>query len=120
MLFKSKKKSFAGQRRRSPIFNHRILLTGAGLAMAALFLLAQFGDTGVASWWKLRAQETQLQEEVAELESANLELQARLDALANDPEALEKLAREGHNMKAQDEEVLKVLDRTDHPEDPDG
>ncbi|MDX2513345.1 MAG: septum formation initiator family protein [Desulfobacterales bacterium] len=120
MNFTGKKNSFAGQRRRSALLNHRVLLGGGALALGALFLLGQFGDTGVASWWKLKAEEDQLQEEVTDLEAANLELEARLEALANDPDALEKLAREQHNMRRQEEEVLKVLDRSDASENPDG
>ena len=120
MNFKGKKNSFTGQRRRSALLNHRVLLGGGALALGALFLLGQFGDTGVASWWKLKAEETQLQEEVTGLEAANVELEARLEALTNDPEALEKLAREQHNMRREDEEVLKVLDRSEAADDPEG
>ena len=120
MNFPNKKKTFAGQRRRSGLLNHRVLLGGGALALAALFLLGQFGDTGVASWWKLRAEEAQLQEEVTDLEAANQEMESKLEALENNPEALEKLAREKHNMRREDEEVLQVLDRTDDPEKGEG
>ena len=120
MNLKGKKNTFTGQRRRSALLNHRVLLGGGVLALGALFLLGQFGDTGVASWWKLKAEEAQLKEEVTGLEAANLELEARLEALAKDPAALEKLAREHHNMRREDEEVLKVLDRSDAADNPDG
>ena len=112
MAFGKKQNTFAGQRRRSPFLNHRLLLVGGALALAALFLLGQFGDTGAASWWKLKAQEKNLEKEVSELEEANTSLENNLDKLAKDPETLEKLAREKHNMHREDEEVLKVLDRS--------
>jgi cell division protein FtsB len=109
--FGKKKKSFSGRSRRG-LLNHRFLLIGAAAAVAALILLGQFGETGVASFWKLRGEEAQLRQEVARLQAANADLEARLEALANDPEALEKLAREQHSMRLKDEEVLTVLDRT--------
>ena len=109
---RKKKKPFAGQRRPTGLLNHRLLLAGAVLASAALFLLGQFGESGVASWWKLRVAETHLQQEVTGIAAANQELEVKLDSLANNPEALEKIAREKHNMRDQDEEVLTVLDRT--------
>lgn len=115
MAFRKKQKSFAGQRRQSPLLNHRVLLAGGALALVALFLLGQFGDSGFASWWKLKAEEAKLEQEVTELEEANTRLENHLDKLATDPETLEKLAREKHNMHREGEEVLKVLDRTEPP-----
>jgi cell division protein FtsB len=112
VIFGKRKRTFAGQRRRNALLNHRLLLAGAAVAVAALFVLGQFSEGGVASWWKLRAEQAKLEAEVAELEAANQEIEADLEALASDPEALEKLAREQHSMHRKDEEVLMVLDRT--------
>ena len=108
-----KKPGFPGRDRRRGLLNHRLLLVGAGLAVAALFLLGQFGDSGLASWWTLRAEEAALQQEVTDLECGNRELERRLEDLAHNPEALEKVARENYRMKRKDEEVLTVLDRTE-------
>jgi cell division protein FtsB len=85
------------------------LLVGAGLLV--LLVLSQFGENGIVSWFGVRARHRQLQEDVVRLEDENTRLRARLDALANDPEALEKLAREKYNMQRADEEVLLVLPR---------
>ena len=51
----------------------------------------------------------ELSEKSLELEQQNRELAARLEALENDPRALEKIAREEHNMQLPEEEVLVVL-----------
>ena len=74
-----------------------------------LVALVQFGENGIFAFFKLQAREAELQEEVTELESRSVDLQLQLEALAEDPEALEKLARENHNMRRSDEEVLLVL-----------
>jgi len=85
------------------------LLVGAGLLV--LLVLSQFGENGIVSWFSVRARHQQLQEDVVRLEEENTLLRARLDALANDLEALEKIAREKYNMQRADEEVLLVLPR---------
>jgi cell division protein FtsB len=85
------------------------LVVGAGLLV--LLVLSQLGENGIVSWFNLRARHTQLQEDVARLEEENEALRARLDALATDPEALEKIAREKYNMRREGEEVLIVIPR---------
>ena len=85
------------------------LLVGVGLLI--LLVLSQFGENGIVSWFGVRARHRQLQEDVVRLEEENRLLRARLDALARDPEALERIAREKYNMQREDEEVLMVLPR---------
>ncbi len=111
-----KRKTYASQRRRSLLRNNRLLLFCGVVAVGALFLLGQFGDAGIASWWKLRSEESKLEAEVAALEAENHALQQRLKELHSNPEALEKIAREQHEMRGPDEEVLTVIDPVDRTE----
>ena len=90
------------------------LLVGAGLLV--LLVLSQFGENGIVSWFGVRARHQQLQEDVIRLEEENQILRARLDALAKDPEALERIAREKYNMQRKDEEVLLVIPREKVPD----
>ena len=83
------------------------ILVGAGLLM--MLVLSQLGENGIVSWFHLVSREKQLREEVTALEQQNRELSERLEALENDPRALEKIAREEQNMHRPDEEVLMVL-----------
>lgn len=85
------------------------LVIGAGLLV--LLVLSQLGENGIVSWFGLRARHAQLEQDVARLEEENAALRARLDALATDPEALEKIAREKYNMRREGEEVLVVIPR---------
>jgi len=87
--------------------NSLAILVGTGILM--MLVLSQLGENGIISWFHLVGREKHLREEVADLEQQNLELTGSLEALENDPRALEKIAREEHNMKRSEEEVLMVL-----------
>ena len=79
------------------------------LLTAAVVSVPLLGENGVAAWLKLNSRQKKLAREVAELERSQAELEARLDALRNDPATLEKVAREEINMRGKDEEVILVL-----------
>ena len=86
-------------------------LVALALGAAALFaLLAQLGDNGIMAYWRLRAEVGRLDREVVQLKHQNEQKQGELEALANDPETLERLAREQGYRRA-GEEVLTVLPR---------
>ncbi len=84
-----------------------------GLGLAALVTLVQFGENGIFAFFNLQAREVELSQEVTELEVGNQELDRQITALAEDPEALEKLVRENHDMRGPEEEVLRVLSVTE-------
>ena len=82
-----------------------------GLAAAALlFLLFPLvGDNGVGAFMRLNAERNRLRLEVEALERQKSELQRQIDALRDDPAALERLAREQHNMRGPEEQVLVIV-----------
>ena len=86
-----------------------------GLASLAILTVPLLGENGLAAWFKLHSRQKKLAAEVADLEETHQELQAQLDALRNDPATLEKVAREEHNMRNKDEEVILVLPEADRP-----
>jgi cell division protein FtsB len=81
----------------------------AATAVLAGVALVQMGDSGVPAWRRLRAQDAQLGREVEELTTRNAELRKELQALKDDPETLERLAREKAGMRRPGEEVMVVL-----------
>ncbi len=87
----------------------RSLLLLAAAAVAVFALLAQLGENGIVSWWRLRGETGRLAAQVRQLEQDNATAGQRLDRLADDPQALEALAREEYGMRRPDEEVLTVL-----------
>ena len=102
-----------GGRMPRPMPRGRVWVPRAALWLAAMAVLAgvalvQLGDSGVPAWRQLRVQDAQLSREVAELTRRNAELREELKALQNDPETLERLARENAGMQRPGEEVLRV------------
>ena len=87
----------------------RTLLLVIGVCLLSLVVFSQLGENGILSWFELRGAVDQLQENVATLEADNTDLETDIQALQDDPSTLEKLAREGHNMRSPQEEVLLVL-----------
>ncbi|HES58966.1 MAG TPA: septum formation initiator family protein, partial [Caldithrix sp.] len=49
-----------------------------------------------------------LENEIQELETTKVELDSIKNRLENDPEYLEKIAREEYNMKKEGEKVIKI------------
>ncbi len=64
------------------------------LFLAAIFLDAFFSESGIIKIWELEREHLQLSSEVKELERRNSELEALIKALRDDPEAIERVARE--------------------------
>jgi len=83
------------------------ILVASGLLM--MLVLSQLSENGIVSWFNLVGREKNLRRETAELQTRNQEQAERLEALRNDPAALEKIAREEQNMRRPEEEVLMVL-----------
>ena len=104
---------FVRGRRRGQSVARRSLWMLSGALALVFVAIPLLGENGLATWLRLRSREADLEEEVRLLREQNEALEARLDALANDPHTLEALAREQHNMRAEGEEVLVVMPRTD-------
>jgi cell division protein FtsB len=83
-------------------------LVALALGASALFaLLTQLGDNGIVALWRLRSDAANLDREVAVLRRHNDRMQAVLESLAEDPETLERIARE-YGFRREGEEVLAV------------
>ena len=86
----------------------RSLVAAVVVAATVFAVLAQLGENGIVTWWRLRAETARLQQQVERVEQENAAVSRRLAELADDREALEKLAREEYGMRRADEEVLTV------------
>ena len=92
----------------------------AALSVAAVIVaLAQFGEDGLATFFKLRSYENELVQDVQRQDDQNTWMQTKLYDLANDPAKLEALAREEHNMQLPHEEVLTVFPETKNNQEKD-
>jgi len=64
------------------------------LFLAAIVLDSFFSESGLLKIWQMAREHQLLTQEVAELEKANAEMEAQIEALRSDPEAIERVARE--------------------------
>jgi cell division protein FtsB len=74
-----------------------------------LLALPLFGENGLAMYFKLRGERDEVRREVQVLQAEADSLELAIDKLANDPAALEQIAREEYNMRRPEEEVLLLV-----------
>jgi len=88
------------------------------ITVVVVGLLSAWGENGLSEYLHLKNQRDgmQVRHEALELETARLE--ARLDDLRTDPEALETLARERYNMRREGEQVIRLVPAEDTPKQP--
>lgn len=104
MALKKKKKSsnlFSGLSRQSGLLAIVVLL----ITIIMLFL---FADRGTLHFYKSYREKEQLIEEIDTLEKKKERLLIEKDKLENDPQYIEKIAREKYKMKKKGEKVLQV------------
>jgi len=99
-------------RRAAPRVRLPLLWLAGGVVALALLVLV-LGENGLVAYLRLARERDRLQDHVQDLAVAADSLQARIDAVENDPEALERLARERYNLRRPGEEVLLLV-----PEEP--
>ncbi len=85
-----------------------LLLAGA-LGVALLTGTALLGENGLATWRRLRQERLTAAAEVEALRARRLELAGRLQALRQDPAALERIARQKYSMHREGEEIIEVM-----------
>lgn len=72
----------------------RIAIGVFSLLSVAILLLAVFDDGGMFAVHERQAQLEKMNEQIQQLKEENANLQTTIDALKNDPAAMEKIARE--------------------------
>jgi cell division protein FtsB len=99
------RKVFPGYGRGAPAKVLRIL----GWTVAIWFVSAiLFGDSGLISILRMRGMRSAIEDEIEVLEEAKAAAEKRRDDLQNDPETIEKLAREEYGMVRDGEICYRV------------
>jgi len=75
-------------------------------AIVALFVV---GPRNIFQYYQAGQDKSRLQREIKELKLKKARLDSELTLLANDPDYLEKLAREKYNMKKKGERIYKII-----------
>ena len=80
------------------------------IATVGIILLIIYftGPRGTIRLWRVIDKKQDLENEIKELETTKVELDSIKNLLENDPEYLEKIAREEYNMKKEGEKVIKI------------
>ena len=80
------------------------------IAIVGIVLLIIYftGPRGTIRLWRVMNKKQDLEKEIRELETTKVELDSIKDRLENDPEYLEKIAREEYNMKKEGEKVIQI------------
>ncbi len=81
---------------------------GLFLVIALLFIFLS-GPRGTIRYFKARQQKEQLQQDIKQLQAQKTHLDSLRIRLKNDPDYIEKLAREEYNMKKKGEKVYKIV-----------
>lgn len=90
----------------TPLQENRLLKIILGLVVVSFLWLLLAPGTGVYSLLKARNKVSNLEAETQELIRANEELRAEIDRLKNDPEYLERIAREKYGLMKKNEQVF--------------
>jgi len=93
----------------SPTLRSRLSWVGAGVILFILLRVFVLQDEGVYQLFKLRGEIKELERRIATLENQNKELEQERDRLLNDPEYLERIARERFRMAKPGEKVFHVV-----------
>jgi cell division protein FtsB len=72
----------------------RVAIFGVGLLVTLIGYHAVFGANGFVVYQQKRSELRRLQQEVQQLQEENAQREQRIKALRNDPQAIEKEARE--------------------------
>jgi cell division protein FtsB len=79
---------------------------GAALSILALVVVA-YGSSGLVRLWQMKREVEALEREIVTLRGETADLARSVDRLRNDPDAIEKIAREEFGLVRPGERVLK-------------
>jgi len=94
----------------------RIAVSVFGLLTVAMLLLAVYNEKGAVAVHARSLKLDALQKENQSIERENKKLNDEIQALQNDPAAIEKLAREKQNLVRPDEIILVVPEESAPPQ----
>jgi cell division protein FtsL len=95
--------------RRSSKRKKRVWILGC-LLLLTLVLIFSMGKRGFIQQIRIKREKQQLQEEIEALEEQKLLLEAEKEKL-DDPEYIEKIAREKYGMAGENEDVYRIVPR---------
>ena len=80
------------------------------IALIIVALIFITGSRGTYQLYKFKQKKAELEAEVNRLENEKISLQDTKDKIENDPEYIEKIAREKYKMKKKEEKVYQIVE----------
>ena len=93
---------------RKPIHNKRMGKIFIVLCFITLLLLLSVGKRGFIQQYRVRQERNRLKQEIESLQAGKKQLEEEKEKL-NDPEQIEKIAREEYGMAKKNEKVYRVV-----------
>ena len=90
-------------------FSNKLAWVSAAIILLILLQLFVFRDEGLYTLLKLRQEINEMEAHIQRLEIEKAELESERDRLLNDPEYLERIAREKFRMAKPGEKVFHVV-----------
>lgn len=103
--------------KRNPKIKLNPLIIRLGIALIVIVLIIFVFISGPRGTWQLYQTDKEkqnLMDDIRDLELKKAELDSERTLLLNDPEYIEKVAREKYNMKKKGEKVYKIEKETDN------
>jgi len=98
-------------KKRNPVFVKLVLLI---LGIATLFFIFVSGPRGTWKLYQSDQEKQQLIKDIELLEAKKAEMDSERTRLLNDPDYIEKVAREEYNMKKKGEKVYRIENESDN------
>ena len=96
-------------RRSGGLFENKVAWISGAIILLVLFQLFVFRDEGIYSLLRLKQEIRDMESHIARLEMEKTELESERDRLLNDPDYLERIARERYRMAKPGEKVFHVI-----------
>ncbi|MBN1407039.1 MAG: septum formation initiator family protein [Calditrichaceae bacterium] len=103
-----KKKRNPAARKQIKLDKKHVRYVAVTAVVIVLLIIYFTGPRGTIRLWRVMDKKQNLENEIQELETTKVELDSIKNRLENDPEYLEKIAREEYNMKKEGEKVIKI------------
>ncbi len=102
------KKTTSKRNKHSAVIPIKTLILGF-IALGLIYFLFLSGSHNVVRYFRQKAQKENLIREIDSLKVQKAKLKSESERLKNDPDYIEKIAREKYNMKKKDEKVYKII-----------
>ncbi len=109
---RSRSSTSRSSRKSGSIFENKVAWVSGAIILLILFQIFVMRDEGLSSLLQLKQEIRDMEAHISRLEIEKAELESERDRLLNDPDYLERIARERFRMAKPGEKVFHVVTET--------